>query len=78
MLSTSINGLVDRFDLAGVEIGEVGAGAVISHSKDWNLAREAVLSTRLAIDYRLHHFRWLAAPACRQRCNWRKDCHRAN
>lgn len=48
MLSTSINGLVDRFDLAGVEIGEVGAGAVISHSKDWNLAREAVLSTRLS------------------------------
>jgi acetyl-CoA C-acetyltransferase len=48
MLSTSLNGLVDRFDLAGVEIGEVGAGAVISHSKDWNLAREAVLSTRLS------------------------------
>lgn len=48
MLATSINGLVDRFDLAGVEIGEVGAGAVISHSKDWNLAREAVLSTRLS------------------------------
>lgn len=48
MLATSVNGLVDRFDLAGVEIGEVGAGAVISHSKDWNLAREAVLSTRLS------------------------------
>ena len=48
MLSSSLNGLVDRFDLAGVEIGEVGAGAVISHSKDWNLAREAVLSTRLS------------------------------
>lgn len=48
MLATSINGLVDRFDLAGVEVGEVGAGAVISHSKDWNLAREAVLSTRLS------------------------------
>lgn len=48
MLSTAINGLVDKFDLAGTEIGEVGAGAVISHSKDWNLAREAVLRTRLS------------------------------
>lgn len=48
MLTASINGLVDRFGLAGVEIGEVGAGAVISHSKDWNLAREAVLSSKLS------------------------------
>ncbi|WP_374347285.1 acetyl-CoA C-acetyltransferase [Chitinimonas sp.] len=48
MLSAAINGLSARFDLAGVEIGEVGAGAVISHSKDWNLAREAVLSTKLS------------------------------
>ncbi|QDQ26883.1 acetyl-CoA C-acetyltransferase [Chitinimonas arctica] len=48
MLTAAINGLSDRFGLAGVEIGEVGAGAVISHSKDWNLAREAVLSSRLS------------------------------
>lgn len=48
MLTASINGLVDRFGLAGVEISEVGAGAVISHSKDWNLAREAVLSSKLS------------------------------
>lgn len=48
MLAATLNGLVDRFDLAGTEIGEVGAGAVISHSKDWNLAREAVLSSKLS------------------------------
>ncbi|MGQ5524463.1 acetyl-CoA C-acetyltransferase [Chitinimonas sp. PSY-7] len=48
MLTAAINGLVDKFDLAKVEIDEVGAGAVISHSKDWNLAREAVLSSRLS------------------------------
>lgn len=48
MLAAALNGLVDRFDLAGTEIGEVGAGAVISHSKDWNLAREAVLSSKLS------------------------------
>lgn len=47
MLSTTLNGLVDRFDLAGQHIGEVNAGAVIKHSSDWNLAREAVLSTKL-------------------------------
>ncbi len=48
MLSTVLNGLVDRYDLAGVQLGEVNAGAVISHSKDWNMAREAVLSTKLS------------------------------
>ncbi|QNM96775.1 acetyl-CoA C-acetyltransferase [Chitinimonas koreensis] len=48
MLTAALDGLAARFGLAGVEIGEVGAGAVISHSKDWNLAREAVLSSRLS------------------------------
>ncbi len=48
MLSTVLNGLVDRYSLKGEHIGEVNAGAVIAHSRDWNLAREAVLSTQLA------------------------------
>ncbi len=48
MLSTVLNGLVERYGLAGEHIGEVNAGAVITHSRDWNLAREAVLSTKLA------------------------------
>ncbi|GAB3261597.1 acetyl-CoA C-acyltransferase [Chitinimonas naiadis] len=48
MLTAAINGVADKFGLAGVEIGEVGAGAVISHSKDWNLTREAVLSSKLS------------------------------
>lgn len=48
MLSTVLGGLVDRYSLAGEHIDEVNAGAVITHSRDWNLAREAVLSTRLA------------------------------
>ena len=48
MLSASIEGLANRFDLHGVQIDEVMAGAVISHSKDFNLAREAVLSTSLS------------------------------
>lgn len=48
MLTTAMRGLVDRYDLQGQEIGEVYAGAVINQPKDWNLAREVVLSTELA------------------------------
>jgi len=48
LLTTVLNGMVERYDLAGEHIGEVNAGAVITHSRDWNLAREAVLSTSLA------------------------------
>ncbi len=48
MLSTVLKGLVNQYDLNGVELGEVNAGAVITHSKDWNLTREAVLSSGLS------------------------------
>ena len=48
MLTSVINGLVDKFDLKGAHIDEAIGGAVVSHSKDWNLAREAVLGTKLA------------------------------
>ena len=48
MLTAAIQGVVDRFGLDGKQIDQVLAGAVTSHSKDWNLAREAVLSTTLS------------------------------
>jgi acetyl-CoA C-acetyltransferase len=48
MLTHAIQGVVDRFGLAGRAIDKVVAGAVTTHSKDWNLAREAVLSTTLS------------------------------
>ncbi len=48
MLAAAIQGVVDRYDLAGKQIDQVMAGAVTTHSKDWNLAREAVLSTSLS------------------------------
>lgn len=48
MLTTVLNGLVDKYNLSGEELGEVNAGAVITHSADWNLAREAILSTKLS------------------------------
>jgi len=48
MLSTALQGLADRFGLAGEEVGELYAGAVTTHAKDWNLAKEAALSTSLS------------------------------
>ncbi|MDK2777435.1 MAG: acetyl-CoA C-acetyltransferase [Pseudomonadota bacterium] len=47
MLTAAMNGLVNRYGLQGERIGEVIAGAVIKHSRDFNLARETVLSTAL-------------------------------
>lgn len=48
MLSTALQGLTDKFGLAGQEVGELYAGAVTTHAKDWNLAKEAALSTSLS------------------------------
>ena len=48
MMSAALNGLVEKYNLAGEHIDEVTGGAVVSHSRDWNLAREAVLNTKLA------------------------------
>ena len=48
MLTAAIDGLVARFGLAGERLGEVAAGAVLKHSRDFNLTREAVLSSALS------------------------------
>ncbi len=48
MLTAAIDGLVDRFGLAGETVGEVVAGAVLKHSRDFNLARESVLGSKLS------------------------------
>ncbi len=48
MLAASLNGLIERFGLHGMQLDEVVAGAVTTHSRDWNLAREALLSTPLS------------------------------
>jgi acetyl-CoA C-acetyltransferase len=48
MLAAALRGLTDRFGLDGQPLDEVVAGAVTSHSKDFNLAREALLSTSLS------------------------------
>ena len=48
MLTASLDGLVARFGLQGERLGEVAAGAVLKHSRDYNLTRESVLGSRLA------------------------------
>ncbi|MCD2193987.1 acetyl-CoA C-acetyltransferase [Actinomycetospora endophytica] len=48
MLTAALDGLVARFGLTGERIGEVVAGAVLKHSRDFNLTREAVLGSRLS------------------------------
>ncbi|MDO9456502.1 acetyl-CoA C-acetyltransferase [Nocardioides sp.] len=48
MLTAAIDGLVVRFGLEGERLGEVVAGAVLKHSRDFNLTREAVLGSKLS------------------------------
>ncbi len=48
MLTAALEGLIARFELAGERLGEVAAGAVLKHSRDFNLARECVLGSRLS------------------------------
>ena len=48
MLTAALDGLVARFSLQDEALGEVVAGAVLKHSRDFNLTRESVLGSRLS------------------------------
>ncbi len=48
MLTAALDGLVTRHGLEGERLGEVVAGAVLKHSRDFNLTRESVLGSKLA------------------------------
>jgi acetyl-CoA C-acetyltransferase len=48
MLTAALDGLVARHGLQGERLGEVVAGAVLKHSRDFNLTREAVLGSPLS------------------------------
>ena len=48
MLTATLDNLSAKFGLDGQVVGEVAAGAVLKHSRDFNLARESVLGSRLA------------------------------
>ncbi|KAI9447052.1 acetyl-CoA acetyltransferase [Russula earlei] len=47
MMSAALNGLVEKYHLQGIRMGEVAGGAVIKHSRDFNLIRECVLDSKL-------------------------------
>src|SRR5258705_11425611 len=48
MLTAVLAGIVQRFGLQGARLGEVAAGAVLKHTRDFNLTRDAALSSGLA------------------------------
>jgi acetyl-CoA C-acetyltransferase len=48
MFTAALSGLIDRFDLAGERLGAVIGGAVLKHSRDFNLMRECVLGSALS------------------------------
>jgi acetyl-CoA C-acetyltransferase len=50
MLTATLDALVDKFELGGQVLGEVVTGAVLKHSRDFNLTRECVLGSRLAAE----------------------------
>ncbi len=50
MLTATLKALVERYDLKGLTLGDVGARAVLKHSQDFNLTRESVLDSGLAAE----------------------------
>jgi acetyl-CoA C-acetyltransferase len=48
MLTAALNSVVEKFGLEGETLDEVAAGAVLKHSRDFNLSRESVLGSKLA------------------------------
>src|SRR4029078_4410885 len=50
MFTAALDGLVRRFGREGERLGEVVAGAVLKHPRDFNLVRECVLGSKLAAE----------------------------
>lgn len=50
MLTAVLSALVEKYALRGEKLGDAAFGAVIKHSRDWNLARESMLSSGLAAE----------------------------
>ena len=49
LMTAALDGLITRLDLRGQRLGDVALGAVIKHSRDWNLARESVIESGLSL-----------------------------
>lgn len=48
MMAAALGGVVNKYDLKGQTLGDVALGAVIKHSRDWNLARESLIDSGLS------------------------------
>lgn len=49
MMTATLEAMVNKYDLRGQTLGDVALGAVIKHSRDWNLARECVIGSGLSL-----------------------------
>jgi acetyl-CoA C-acetyltransferase len=49
LMTAALDGLITKFDLKGQTLGDVAVGAVLKHSRDFNLARESVIESGLSI-----------------------------
>ena len=49
MMTATLSALVNKYNLKGQTLGDVALGAVIKHSRDWNLARESVIGSGLSL-----------------------------
>lgn len=49
MMTATLKAIVQKYDLKGQTLGDVALGAVIKHSRDWNLARESVIGSGLSL-----------------------------
>lgn len=77
MFTAALSGLVDRFGLAGERLDMVVGGAVLKHSRDFNLMRECVLGSELAVHAGVRPAAGLRdGPAGRDRGR-RRHCRRA-
>src|SRR3546814_11519392 len=70
MLTAALRGLVDKFQLHGARIGEVAAGAVLKHSRAFNLCRESVMSSGLAPETAAYDLQKIGRAPCRDRVCW--------
>src|SRR3954454_5714334 len=67
MLTATLDGLVARFGLQSARLGEVVAGAVLKHSRDFNLTRESVLGSKLSATTPAYDVQQACEPAWRRR-----------
>jgi acetyl-CoA C-acetyltransferase len=50
MLTAAFKGVVDKFGLKGARLGDAGAGAILKHSRDWDMVRECVMGSGLSFE----------------------------